>query len=69
METTFIRSLEEAVKRHNATDRVQICTSGPFDVVVKVPPQSLILDRAARHVKTWLAQSDRPGGKASSAVK
>ena len=56
MEGLFIKNLEQAVIKQGAAESIKIVTSGPVDIVVKVPPQHLIADKAARYVRSWLTQ-------------
>ena len=59
MEGLFIKSLRTEVERQGGGQHIEVVTSGVADAIVKVPPQHLIADRAARCVKTWLAQQQQ----------
>ena len=54
----FRTSLLREISARDAEGQIELVADGErADVVVKVPPQHLMQDKAARYVKVWLARA------------
>ena len=56
MEGVFRKSLLSEIARQNGTGRITVVEAGEAaNVILKVPPQHLMQDKASRHVSKLLA--------------
>ena len=56
MAGVFRKSLLAEIARQGGEARIALIDNGPVDELVKVPPQHLMQDRAARCVRQWLVK-------------
>ena len=56
MEGVFRQALVKEVERQGATNRIEVVCNAQADEWIKVPPQHLITDKAARFIKSKLAR-------------